>query len=64
MGETRSVYGFFLVTPDRKQSLGRAGRRGGSITSVGCEDGRWMELAHNCFLWRALLAVLDIHNIT
>jgi hypothetical protein len=47
MGETRSVYGFFLVTPDRKQSLGRAGRRGGSITSVGCEGGRWMELAHN-----------------
>jgi hypothetical protein len=31
------------------------------LTQVGCEDGRWMELAQDCVQWWALvLVVLNI----
>jgi hypothetical protein len=32
-----------------------------NLVEVGCEDGRWMELAQDCVQWRALLlAVLNL----
>jgi hypothetical protein len=31
------------------------------LRETGCEDGRWMEIAHDCVQWRSLvLAVLSI----
>jgi hypothetical protein len=31
------------------------------VKEVGCEDGRWIELAQDCVQWRALvLAVLNL----
>jgi hypothetical protein len=31
------------------------------LNKIGCEDGRWMELAQVCVQWRALaLAVLNL----
>jgi len=28
------------------------------LMEVGCEDGRWMELAEDCVLWWALVLVV------
>jgi hypothetical protein len=49
------------VKPFRGSRMIREDNISIDLREVGCEDGRWMELAQDCVQWRALvLAVLNL----
>jgi len=49
MGETKDAYKILMVKPDRSVYLNTGKEVEGNIKmdhrEIGCEDGRWMELA-------------------